>query len=197
MLGFAMPATAQERTAAGALDTQMTWTALKNLVDATSVKVDAVNARVDQGVVCGKKQMYYAPGANGADNDGCLGNTNIVNIINCGKEGKVYNGTACIQTSSSSSSESSKSMSWSLSSTIGTNTFSFADAWNMVTNWPHANPTMTALRGRFSSYSACGMVPSGRSCDKSAICIIESVKNVQKGGDRYEKAHSSAIYECR
>lgn len=65
-------ATAQERSAMGAIDTQVTWSALRTMVDAANTKSDAVNARMDQVVVCGKKGMVYAPGATSADGDGCL-----------------------------------------------------------------------------------------------------------------------------
>ncbi|PZP39139.1 MAG: hypothetical protein DI585_05055 [Pseudomonas fluorescens] len=62
---------AQERAASGSVDTQMTWTALKTAVGAVEGKADAVNARVDQIVVCGRKGMVYAPGDGAADAQGC------------------------------------------------------------------------------------------------------------------------------
>ncbi len=62
---------AQERTAAGALDTQMTWSALKNLVDGANTKITATNYRIDQIEKCGKKGMLYAPGTPNVDTDGC------------------------------------------------------------------------------------------------------------------------------
>ncbi len=88
---------AQERTAAGALDTQMTWSTLKNLVDAASTKVDGVNSRVDQIVKCNKKKMSYAPDANGADGDGCI--DPLADISACAKNGQLYNPTtnACVK----------------------------------------------------------------------------------------------------
>ncbi len=70
-----MPAHAQERTAAGNLDTQMTWSALSAKVAASEAKTEGVNARVDQIEKCGGKGKVYAPGKPGADTDGCLGVT--------------------------------------------------------------------------------------------------------------------------
>ncbi len=106
---------AQERSATGATDVQMTWTSLSNLVKAADDKATAVNSRVDQVVVCGKKGKNYAPEAPGADAEGCLEassnngtnlttmlntlnalNGNMANIISCGASGRTYNGTACV-----------------------------------------------------------------------------------------------------
>ena len=68
---------AQERSAAGSVDLQMTWTALNSLVQSSVAKSDMVNARVDQVVICNRKAMLYAPGS-GADADGCIENSKIV-----------------------------------------------------------------------------------------------------------------------
>jgi hypothetical protein len=106
---------AQERTASGALDNQVTWTALSTLAKAASDKADAVNARVDQSVVCGRKGMVYAPGVAGIDGDGCLTAatastvinqlTNLQNLANgsngCGAQGRVFNGHSCVAPASS------------------------------------------------------------------------------------------------
>jgi len=73
-----LPVIAQERAAAGPMDTQMTWSALSGQISAMGTKVDAANKRMDQFVLCGRKGMLYAPGhlnASGvadADADGCL-----------------------------------------------------------------------------------------------------------------------------
>ncbi|PZP38965.1 MAG: hypothetical protein DI585_05710 [Pseudomonas fluorescens] len=67
---------AQERSASGSVDLQMTWTALNSLVQSSVAKSDMVNARVDQVVVCNRKAMLYAPGG-GADADGCIENSKI------------------------------------------------------------------------------------------------------------------------
>ncbi len=72
VLALAGTGHAQERTAAGSLDTQMTWSALAAKVGAASDKAEAVNSRVDQIVVCGLKGMLYAPGHAKADGQGCL-----------------------------------------------------------------------------------------------------------------------------
>lgn len=63
---------AQERTASGALDTQVNWNALKNIVNGANAKSDAVNTRVDQIVTCNKLMKLYAPGAENADGQGCI-----------------------------------------------------------------------------------------------------------------------------
>lgn len=103
-------AMAQERTAAGAMDTQMTWTALSAKVQSANDKADAVNVRVDQVVVCGKKGMVYAPGATGADSQGCFQSatapgvitslttiqSSVSNVVTCNKAGQVFDGTKCI-----------------------------------------------------------------------------------------------------
>lgn len=68
---LATGAQAQERTAIGGTDTQMTWSALSTLINGVDTKTDAVNSRVDQVVVCAKKGMVYAPGAPGTDAQGC------------------------------------------------------------------------------------------------------------------------------
>lgn len=62
---------AQERAAGGPVETQMTWSALNDLVKAANVKIEGVNSRIDQIVVCGTKGWTYAPGAPGADAQGC------------------------------------------------------------------------------------------------------------------------------
>lgn len=71
---MAGPAQAQERSAATTLETQMTWSTLANLVEAANANSKAANARIDQSVLCNKKFMAYAPGAPGADSDGCIEN---------------------------------------------------------------------------------------------------------------------------
>lgn len=58
---------AQERTAGGSFDTQMTWTALSTLVKSADAKADMVNVRVDQVVACSRRGMLYAPNAGGGD----------------------------------------------------------------------------------------------------------------------------------
>ncbi|MCZ7935726.1 hypothetical protein O9X90_25700 [Agrobacterium leguminum] len=99
---------AQERTAAGATETQMNWSTLNTKVTSANTKADAVNTRVDQVVVCGRKGMVYAPGQAGADAQGCIVskldstyvnmlndiNSNITNINSCAANGSVYNRSA-------------------------------------------------------------------------------------------------------
>lgn len=79
LLGLGLHVTtisAQERSASGSVDLQMTWTALNSLAQTAMVKSDMVDARVDQVVACNRKAMLYAPGA-GADGDGCIENSKI------------------------------------------------------------------------------------------------------------------------
>lgn len=78
---------AQERAAGSGMETQMTWTALSTQINAVSGKVDAVNSRVDQVVVCGKLGKIYAPGAPGATAQGCVeassnSGTSLTSIVN-------------------------------------------------------------------------------------------------------------------
>ena len=96
---------AQERTAAGAMETQVNWNALSTKVNAANTKTDAVNSRVDQVVVCSGKGMLYAPGQTGADSQGCviskldpthvntLNNltSNVNNVLACNNAGQIYN----------------------------------------------------------------------------------------------------------
>lgn len=63
---------AQETTAAGTLDNQMTWTALKGLSE--QANSNAKNAMTLAQAIrdCGIKRMLYSPGVAGADGQGCL-----------------------------------------------------------------------------------------------------------------------------
>lgn len=119
-------AQAQERAAGGAMETQMTWSALSSQISGVNTKLEGTNSRIDQIVVCGKLGKIYAPGAVGATPQGCveasstggtdlttivntlttlsnnfttLNNTvttNNTKIVNCGKTGAAYNGTTCV-----------------------------------------------------------------------------------------------------
>ncbi|RYG60187.1 MAG: hypothetical protein EON60_08010 [Alphaproteobacteria bacterium] len=87
---------AQERTAMGTTETQMTWTALKNLIDSANAKSDGAHKRIDQIVVCNTKQMIYSPDTNGKDADGCVAIKELANVLNCSKQKKFFDGTACV-----------------------------------------------------------------------------------------------------
>lgn len=68
-----VPATyAQERTASGALTTEASWTALKNLTE--QANGNAQNALTLANAIrkCGDQKKLYGPGATGADADGCV-----------------------------------------------------------------------------------------------------------------------------
>jgi len=71
LLCLAGSAFAQERSASGALDTELTWSALSSQLSTAKGQLAGANVRIDQVIVCGKKSMLYAPGA-GADSQGCV-----------------------------------------------------------------------------------------------------------------------------
>lgn len=102
---------AQTQAAGSSLSTQQTWNRLSESLRQTDTKVDAVNTRLDQSVVCAKKTMIYSPGEAGIDSDGCkpaavpaivsttitntvneaISATTVINkIINCNDGGQVY-----------------------------------------------------------------------------------------------------------
>ncbi|WP_142781090.1 hypothetical protein [Agrobacterium sp. T29] len=107
-LSLITAAFAQERTAAGTVENQMSWSALNTKIATANSKADAVNSRVEQVVVCGRKGMLYAPGQAGADGQGCVVskldssyvnmlndiNSNLTNINSCAANGSVYNRSA-------------------------------------------------------------------------------------------------------
>lgn len=89
------PVMAQERSAGGTRETQMTWSALSNQISAVQAQVGNTNGRIDDIVTCAKKGMVYALGAAGVDSQNCLAtagsvppgvlaslNTNTTNIQN-------------------------------------------------------------------------------------------------------------------
>lgn len=96
---------AQERAAAGAIETQMSWTALSAKADAAKFAADAVDIRVNQVVACARAGMLYAPEAPGANTQGCLLskldpsfttkldilNSNINSVNSCAASGGFYN----------------------------------------------------------------------------------------------------------
>ena len=95
ILAFCPALHAQERVAGGALDSQMTWTALSNKIDQASQKTDILQAQVDQIKKCGAKRMSYTPGAAGADSDGCSANFVVTGGGQClTPEAGAGNGTA-------------------------------------------------------------------------------------------------------
>ena len=103
---------AQERAAGGQLDTQVTWSAITGDIHGVDDKAKVVNARIDQVGLCAKKGMIYAPGATGADAQGCVmaaippsitnsintlnstvnaTNSSITKIMTCNTNGQIYN----------------------------------------------------------------------------------------------------------
>jgi hypothetical protein len=100
---------AQERTASGAIETQMSWTALSAKTDAAKLAAEAVNIRVNQVAICGRKGLLYGPGDPTRDGDGCVKpfvddtamnqlNAKINNVISCASQGRVFNGNNCVTT---------------------------------------------------------------------------------------------------
>ena len=63
---------AQERAAGSAMEAQMNWSSLSNMIKSSDTKVNALDSLVKQIILCNKKIKLYAPGEDGADADGCL-----------------------------------------------------------------------------------------------------------------------------
>lgn len=76
---------AQERSAGGSLDMQMTWSALKTIVDGANAKSDAAHQRIDRIIACSKRGMAYVPTDEAeTTGDGCVGyGTMKVDFGNC------------------------------------------------------------------------------------------------------------------
>lgn len=191
---------AQERTAGGPVDTQVTWTALSDMAKAASNKADAVNTRVDQIVVCGKIGRVYAPGTGGADANGCLDakaldgttltaindglkNTNIsvANIIACNMQLKFYDGTKCVDLPFQKETEYVESNGWVSSSYTLSCTMGRKISYAMVNVTTKPNQL------------ACGR--SGAGCDGNATSsLLGKTKwavNVDPG------KYVSAYIECK
>ena len=79
LLFAATTAQAQEAAATSSVNLTATWNALNTQVNESSTKSDMVNTRIDQIVVCNKKNMMYAPGG-GADSSGCIENSAIAQL---------------------------------------------------------------------------------------------------------------------
>lgn len=62
---------AQERTAAGNLNTEATWTALRGLSEQANSNAKIAKTLAEAIATCGKKSMLYAAGQPGADAQGC------------------------------------------------------------------------------------------------------------------------------
>lgn len=67
-----IPATfAQERTVGGPLQTEASWAALQNRIEATNGNVATLRADVDAMKKCNLMGKIHAPGVEGADANGC------------------------------------------------------------------------------------------------------------------------------
>lgn len=74
-------AVAQEITASGNLQTETSWLALKNLVDAANNQSKMAMALAEAIKSCGSKGMVYGPGVAGADATGCLPQASGADVI--------------------------------------------------------------------------------------------------------------------
>lgn len=70
-LALPLLAVAQERTAGGNLQTEATWTALKNATDQANGNAKMALSLAEAIKNCGMKGLVYAPGMAGADSTGC------------------------------------------------------------------------------------------------------------------------------
>lgn len=85
------PASAQETTAGGTLDTQASWTALQNMLSATNGNVSLLRTDVNAMKTCAATLKMWQPGKGCVD----ISDPDVAKIIACGKQGKVYgSGTA-------------------------------------------------------------------------------------------------------
>lgn len=84
---------AQETTAGGSLDNQMTWNALKSLAEQANGNAKTSLLLASAIRDCGVKDMIYSPGTDGADANGCkkifdpkelMVKTASVNVGSCG-----------------------------------------------------------------------------------------------------------------
>ena len=71
LCALATPLHAQERTAGGSLNNQMTWTALKSLSEQANANAKTAKILAEAIAACGQKSMLYSPGQTGADAQGC------------------------------------------------------------------------------------------------------------------------------
>lgn len=89
-----------ERTAGNSTEVQMTWGALKDLIDSANQRITILDGKVSQIVKCNAKAKLYVPEADPKlkDADGCIVNQEIVNlqtdmksVLDCAKTGLLYN----------------------------------------------------------------------------------------------------------
>ncbi|NTB05787.1 hypothetical protein [Agrobacterium tumefaciens] len=64
-------ADAQERTAAGSLQMQASWSALQSIADQANKNAQSAHIRLNRIDLCARKGMFYAPEQPGAE-EGCL-----------------------------------------------------------------------------------------------------------------------------
>lgn len=197
-------AVAQERAAGGAAETQMTWTALKSLVDTARIESKGAHDRIDQSIVCNKQFKVYAPDAKGAVN-GCLDNKlvtdlrtdvtvvegDVKNIIACNKKGQIYDGKACAVIKAEAERR------W-VATTSGKYQSKYSDETRAM------NETIDAARAVYSPLSACSPASSmvvGRTCgDVLKHCYVLEKHMVDIGGQNNRMifgGYTADIYSCR
>lgn len=66
---------AQERTAGGTTETQMTWSTLSNQISTVTSQLNGLDTKIKRVEECGRDGQLYAPGAADADTRGCLDTT--------------------------------------------------------------------------------------------------------------------------
>ncbi len=88
---------AQERTAAGNLQTETSWSALKTLVEAAQgtartaqISADGAMAKANRIEACNKKGLLYGPGVSGRDAEDCISASLLDKVISCGDQQMVY-----------------------------------------------------------------------------------------------------------
>ncbi len=68
-----------ESTANGSLDTQASWSALKNLIDINGMGINLLKVDVNKIRACNSQKKLWAPGP-GADADGCVATASGVQV---------------------------------------------------------------------------------------------------------------------
>ena len=99
MSGSAM---AQERTAGGATETQLTWTMLASQISAANTKANDLENQIKQITECGKRGLVFS------DGQGCVpassfSDTRVASIIACNSQKKFLVGNACVDGASTTS----------------------------------------------------------------------------------------------
>jgi len=110
LLATMAPVHGQERTVQSNLNTEASWTALKNMIQAADMKAEMAQILANASKDCGISGMLYGPGTPTSDpTTGCKPVVDealtvvVDNILECSKNRQFYNGTKCISISASQS----------------------------------------------------------------------------------------------